>query len=228
MRMTLVVNTRPASHTTPPTAPTTPPNPTASPPPPPHCPLSLFPPHLGLGAQGKGDQARNDGCCGASRAAAGALGDVPGVFDLAAPPHVVKRQLPGGQLGHVHRACGVQAVHDTGALRHHAVVPAGGAPRRGVASQGDDILQAVRDAVQGAPPRARVQLGVGSRCLGARQVGRQRYHRLQRCVVSADTTREWGGGGGGGGVVGKGEERWWVVVSRVARRGQGGHRHAAR
>ena len=115
-----------------------------------------------------------------------ALFEQPRIHRLAAEPDVVQCERAEAELRDQHRAGVVETPHDRRIILRHAIAKRLGAPRRRDAGGVEQILHAVRNAVQWAAILACRDLGVGLLRLREREVLRQRDDAAQLAVVLRD------------------------------------------
>ena len=114
----------------------------------------------------------------------------PRVHRLAAEPDVVERQRAEAQLRDEHRAGLGEPAHDRGVRGRHAVAERLGAVGRGDAGRVEQVLHAVRDAVQRTAVLPGRDLGVGLLRLRQREVRRQRDDAAQLRIERVDALRD--------------------------------------
>ena len=117
----------------------------------------------GLSADGEADAARGGGAGASGGGAAGALLGVPGVAAADAglvPPEVALGEGAHGEFGDENGAGGVEAFDDFCVFVEGLGLKAGGAPGGGVAFDGEEILAAPGDAVEGSAGFAGCGFGV--------------------------------------------------------------------
>ncbi len=139
-------------------------------------------------ANGKCHECRGRRRPGSSARSRRALFQKPGVNRLAAEPDIVERQRPERQLRDQHRACVVQPANDGRVFRRHPVPKGLSAIGRWDVLCVEQILYAVRDAVQWTSILARSDLGVGLLCARQRMVFGDRDDRANLPVESFDAT----------------------------------------
>ncbi len=117
---------------------------------------------------------------------AGTLVQVPRVARLAAEPDVAVGERAERGLAEQHRARLPQQFDHPRIAVGDAILVRRRAPGGADAVCVEQVLQAVRDAVQRAEPRAGAQQRVRGVGLRARQIGRHRHETLQRAGVLGD------------------------------------------
>ena len=131
----------------------------------------------GFAADRKGDERRRGRGAGPGARSRRAFLEQPRVHRLAAEPDVVERERAERELRDEHRAGLVQPAHDRGVRRRHAIAERLGAVGRRDVLRVEQILHAVRDAVQRTAVLAGGDLGVGLLRARERVVPRDRDDR---------------------------------------------------
>ena len=128
-----------------------------------------------------GEAHQSGGGCGARTGARSgrAFFQEPRIHGLAAEPNVVERQRAEAQLGNQHGSRVVQALHNYGILRGHAVAIWLGAVGGGNAGGVQQILGAPRYAMQWAAIVSGGNLAVGLLGLRQRQIAGERDDAAQ-------------------------------------------------
>ncbi len=138
----------------------------------------------GVGADRKSDEPRGGRGARTRRRSARPLLQVPRIVRPSAGPLIAKGELARCQLGDEHGPRRRQPLHDRRIVRKRLLREWRRAPRGWIAFRRDDVLHAVRDAVQHAAIAAGGDLAIGRARFGQRALLGQRGDAVQLRVES--------------------------------------------